>query len=47
MYPAALPFVIGVMASDSSNQKAWQSNFGYSLWAPGVGILSTLPGNTY
>ncbi|MCX6873147.1 MAG: S8 family serine peptidase [Verrucomicrobia bacterium] len=46
-YPAALPFVHGVMASDPLGKKTWFSNYGYDLAAPGEGILSTLPGNQY
>lgn len=45
-YPAAYPGVIGVAASDESDQVADFSNFGSAVdvTAPGVGILSTVPG---
>lgn len=46
-YPAALPFVHGVMASSPDGRKAWFSNYGYDLAAPGESIFSTLPGNQY
>ncbi len=46
LYPAAYPHVIAVAATDSSNTRAWFSNFGpqLALSAPGVDILSTYPG---
>ena len=55
MYPAAYPYVIGVMASDSNNQKAGFSNWDYyrginaeyEVIAPGDSIYSTLPNNRY
>ena len=46
-YPAAITGVIGVGAVDSANKLASFSNFGSAdldIVAPGVGILSTLPG---
>jgi hypothetical protein len=46
-YPAALPYVHGVMAASSEGTRAWFSNYGYDLAAPGEDILSTLPGNQY
>jgi thermitase len=51
-YPAnaALPCVISVAATTSSDQKAGFSNFGASsvdLGAPGDAIFSSLPGNKY
>ena len=46
-YPAALPYVHGVMASTPAGKRAWFSNYGYDLAAPGVSIWSTLPGNQY
>ncbi len=51
-YPAAydLPNIISVAATDHSDQVAWFSNFGATsvdLGAPGVNILSTIPGNSY
>lgn len=46
MYPAALPHVIAVGATDQSDQRAGDSNFGghIDLTAPGVDIISTVPG---
>ena len=54
-YPAAYNWVLGVMASDASGKKAAFSNYDcepndkseYEIYAPGVGIMSTLPGNQY
>lgn len=46
-YPAALPYVHGVMAMTPARQRAWFSNFNYDMAAPGEAILSTLPGNQY
>jgi thermitase len=48
-YPGALKDVVGVGAIDSSNLRASFSNYGTGtdLVAPGVDILSTLPGATY
>ncbi len=54
-YPAAYPWVLGVMASDQSGKLAKftnydnnpLSNFEYEVAAPGVDIYSTLPGNQY
>lgn len=48
-YPASLPYVIGVMASDIENKPCWFSNSGphYNIFAPGESIMSTLPGNRY
>ena len=48
-YPAALRGVIGVGAVDSSNRLASFSNYGATdvqITAPGVNILSTVPGTT-
>lgn len=45
-----VPNVVAVAASDDTDRLASFSNFGAStvdLAAPGVGILSTLPGNSY
>jgi len=52
MYPAGydLPNIISVAATDQSDAKASFSNYGadwVDLGAPGVGILSTTPSNTY
>lgn len=50
-YPASLPYVIGVMASEQPPEQklAWFSNYGsrYDVKAPGSGIYSTLPGGAY
>lgn len=44
-YPAALPGVIGVAASTTSDTDAYFSNYGdyIDISAPGVGIYSTMP----
>ena len=52
LYPASfdLDNIIAVAATDDHDQLATFSNFGVTsvdLAAPGVGILSTTPGNTY
>jgi len=51
-YPASydLDNIISVAATDENDQLAWFSNFGATsvdLGAPGVEILSTIPGNNY
>lgn len=48
-YPASDPNVICVGATDSADAKAGFSNWGATVEvsAPGVGIISTLPGNNY
>jgi thermitase len=49
-YPAACPGTIGVAATDSSDLPAYFSNYGdpdVFVSAPGVSILSTVPGNAY
>ncbi|MEY3386426.1 MAG: hypothetical protein RIR53_1237 [Bacteroidota bacterium] len=48
-YPAAHPEAVSVAASDFSDRLASFSNFHSTvdLCAPGVGILSTIPGNNY
>lgn len=51
-YPASYPLdnIISVAATDDNDAKAGFSNFGITsvdLGAPGVDILSTLPGNAY
>lgn len=51
-YPASfeLPNVVSVAALDQSQNLAWFSNYGAAsvdIAAPGVGILSTTPNNTY
>jgi subtilisin family serine protease len=48
-FPAAYPGVLSVGATDSGGNLARFSNHDetMSVTAPGVGILSTIPGNTY
>ncbi|MFA7436406.1 MAG: S8 family serine peptidase, partial [Bacilli bacterium] len=53
-FPAAYPWVIGVMASDGNRTAAFSNydykpmdNHEYEVTAPGVNILSTLPNNKY
>jgi subtilisin family serine protease len=49
-WPAACPGAIGVAATDSSDQPASFSNYGNPdvfVSAPGVSILSTVPGSAY
>ena len=54
-YPAAYNWVLGVMAAAPSGDRAFFSNYDcnpgdlneYEVKAPGVGILSTLPGSQY
>ena len=48
-YPAANPLAISVGATDNRDRKASFSNYGdwVDVFAPGIGIYSTLPGNTY
>jgi len=48
-YPASYDSVVSVAAVDSSGAKASFSQFNsqVEIAAPGVGVLSTLPGNTY
>jgi hypothetical protein len=55
MYPAAYNWVLGVMASNNTNELASFSNFDctphdtheYELMAPGVSVWSTLPNDQY
>jgi len=49
LYPAAYPEVIGVGATDSSDKKAYFSNYGdwVDVSAPGLGINSTIPDDVY
>lgn len=44
-YPAALPGVIGVAATNTSDKRAFFSNYGsyVDITAPGEGIISTVP----
>jgi len=48
-YPAALPGVIGVAATDVNDARAGFSNFGsyVDVSAPGVSVISTLPDDQY
>lgn len=48
-YPARYDSVIAVAASDINDNRAWWSSTGpaVELIAPGVDVLSTLPGNNY
>jgi len=48
-YPASEPWVIGVGAFDKSGQRLRESNYGegLSLNAPGVDLITTLPGTGY
>ena len=48
-YPAYLPWVIGVGAVDKTGQRLRMGNYGpgLSLSAPGVDLLTTLPGTDY
>ncbi|MBI2848379.1 MAG: S8 family peptidase [Chloroflexi bacterium] len=48
-YPARYSSVIAVAATDANDVRPWWSNFGsqVELAAPGVGILSTIPGGGY
>nr|NQU94399.1 S8 family serine peptidase [Bacteroidota bacterium] len=48
-YPADYPGVVSVAAVQPNDHKASFSNYGPNIWvsAPGTGILSTLPNNTY
>lgn len=48
-YPAAYPRVMAVGATNASDRRARFSNRGkwLSVTAPGVGIVSTVPGNSY
>ncbi len=48
-YPASYPSVMSVAAVDSSNRKAEFSQYNdqVDIAAPGVGVLSTLPGGRY
>ena len=51
-YPAAYdsPAIVSVAATDNADSLAWFSNYGRTsvdLAAPGVNIISTLPGNRY
>ena len=54
-YPAALSYVLGVMSVNQAGRESaftnWDvelySPYEYELYAPGEGILSTIPGNRY
>lgn len=45
--PASVKNIMTVMASDSSDNRAWFSNWGLcsNIYAPGVDVLSTIPDN--
>ncbi|MCS7465423.1 S8 family serine peptidase [Stieleria sp. ICT_E10.1] len=47
IYPASLPWVLGVEASTPNDTLANFSNSGYEVRAPGESIYSTLPNNQY
>ena len=47
IYPASLPWVLGVEASTANDDLASFSNSGYEVRAPGESIYSTLPNNQY
>jgi thermitase len=49
IYPAKYPETIAVSATDHNDQLAWFSSYGpeVDIAAPGVDILSSLPGNDY
>jgi flagellar hook assembly protein FlgD len=49
MYPAALPSVIGVSATDNNDLITWFSNYGsyIDFSAPGESIYSTITGSSY
>lgn len=49
IYPAGYDSVIAVAASDEDNNRAWFSSTGpaVELIAPGVSVLSTIPGDDY
>ena len=54
-YPAALSYVVGVMSVDNNDRESSFSNwdarvynaYEYEVYAPGEGVLSTLPGGRY
>lgn len=54
-YPAAYPYVVGVMSINQSNIRSLFSNYDsvhfnnieYEMYAPGEGIISALPGDKY
>lgn len=48
-YPAAFPQVVGVAATDESDQRAWFSSYGpwVDVAAPGSRVMTTYPGSTY
>lgn len=50
-YPAACNGVLSVGATDSQDKITFFSNYGapprFKVFAPGLGILSTIPGNSY
>lgn len=48
-YPAAYAACVAVGALDTTGDRAWFSNYGYSIdvMAPGVGVISTIPNSSY
>jgi thermitase len=48
-YPAAYPEVVSVAATDNTDARAWFSTFNddVEIAAPGVDVLSAIPGNGY
>lgn len=50
VYPAALGNVMGVASTSNADRRSWFSNYGTpNVWmaAPGEGIITTYPGNTF
>jgi subtilisin family serine protease len=49
VYPAALPYVMGVASTSDYDTRSSFSNYGSDVWvaAPGEGIISTYPYETY
>lgn len=49
VYPAALPGVVGVAATDRYDHQSWSSSWGQNvdMSAPGDSVLSTLPGGSW
>jgi subtilisin family serine protease len=49
VYPAALPYVMGIASTSDYDTRSNFSNYGSDVWvaAPGEGIISTYPYGTY
>lgn len=49
VYPAALPYVMGIASTSDYDTRSSFSNYGSDVWvaAPGEGIISTYPYGTY